>query len=524
MATSRPSHALRNNKRLLRADARPLEFLGDPRFLIALTVLLVNDHWAKAAFHNSVTGKLSDFAGLFVAGALVASLAHLRPAAKRGQRDRTQVASLTFLALWFTSFKISATAATATVWLADAILPWDNAIVADPTDLISLPMVWLGAAACNRPIVWMTRDRSQKLALGVALVACTATSNEDPDQITTFVELNSNGDVIVVDQGDLRRRNELGEIRQVGATAALLNPDEAGDGLELSDEEALKFAEDASAELFACSADGPDQLCARIIDGEKIQEQRPANGPEWQTVWSFDRTSPMLTDGWGRTETLHDSAVAADGSVAASFQLGGMIRRTSDGTWSGGDRFDREMPHAISQAIVLGAIVPWAVLLGSQRRWDVALGKRRSWLRTVVALGIALGVVGLIISVYGDNSAVILAEVILVLFSGPFLLLANLIKILDLIKLGTRLRVLAVAALVAGLVTALLSTVPLQLWTAGTLPRYWVAAWLGLGIGAAGTVAGCALGYRLTSPPDQPQVRPAHSLPMTPTMKPVSMR
>ena len=35
-------------------------------FLLGLTVLLLNDHWLKSAFHNDLTGKLSDFAGIFI--------------------------------------------------------------------------------------------------------------------------------------------------------------------------------------------------------------------------------------------------------------------------------------------------------------------------------------------------------------------------------------------------------------------------------------------------------------------------
>ncbi len=35
-------------------------------FLLGLSLLLFNDFYLKAQFHNAVTGKLSDFAGLFI--------------------------------------------------------------------------------------------------------------------------------------------------------------------------------------------------------------------------------------------------------------------------------------------------------------------------------------------------------------------------------------------------------------------------------------------------------------------------
>jgi hypothetical protein len=44
----------------------PPSLFTSPGFLIALFLLLVNDFFLKSYLHNSLTGKLSDFAGLFV--------------------------------------------------------------------------------------------------------------------------------------------------------------------------------------------------------------------------------------------------------------------------------------------------------------------------------------------------------------------------------------------------------------------------------------------------------------------------
>lgn len=43
----------------------PLKKLGNPVFLIALFILILNDWVLKHTFNNTLTGKLSDFAGLF---------------------------------------------------------------------------------------------------------------------------------------------------------------------------------------------------------------------------------------------------------------------------------------------------------------------------------------------------------------------------------------------------------------------------------------------------------------------------
>ena len=44
---------------------RNLHILASPAFLISLVLLLLNDFVFKPQFHNGLTGKLSDFAGLF---------------------------------------------------------------------------------------------------------------------------------------------------------------------------------------------------------------------------------------------------------------------------------------------------------------------------------------------------------------------------------------------------------------------------------------------------------------------------
>lgn len=40
------------------------KYILNPVFLLALLLLLGNDFWGKATFHNWITGKLSDFAGI----------------------------------------------------------------------------------------------------------------------------------------------------------------------------------------------------------------------------------------------------------------------------------------------------------------------------------------------------------------------------------------------------------------------------------------------------------------------------
>jgi hypothetical protein len=48
------------------ASESQLHVLASPVFIVSLLLLLINDFFLKQQFHNELTGKLSDFAGLFV--------------------------------------------------------------------------------------------------------------------------------------------------------------------------------------------------------------------------------------------------------------------------------------------------------------------------------------------------------------------------------------------------------------------------------------------------------------------------
>ena len=47
-------------------NSQSQRILLSPLFLLGLIVLLLNDFYLKAQFNNFLTGKLSDFAGLFI--------------------------------------------------------------------------------------------------------------------------------------------------------------------------------------------------------------------------------------------------------------------------------------------------------------------------------------------------------------------------------------------------------------------------------------------------------------------------
>lgn len=128
----------------------PVGELLHPAALLALAVLLANDWWGKVAFPGWLTGKLSDAAGLVVAPlattaalgcvgwAVAARVPRVDPSLRRGKL----VAAIAVVAAAFIAAKTSATAAAALA-RALALLGGHPRIVCDPSDLVTLPMLWV---------------------------------------------------------------------------------------------------------------------------------------------------------------------------------------------------------------------------------------------------------------------------------------------------------------------------------------------------------------------------------------------
>lgn len=147
--------------------AMRLGWLLHPAFIAALVVLVVNDHVLKAWFGNALTGKLSDFAGLFALAYFLSALAG------RGARAIHATVALAFV-FWKSPWSQPLIDA----W--NGLAPMQIGRVVDVTDAMALAILplslWALAAAAkgagNRAApAW------QRLGVAaIALVAFTATS------------------------------------------------------------------------------------------------------------------------------------------------------------------------------------------------------------------------------------------------------------------------------------------------------------------------------------------------------------
>lgn len=134
--------------------------LSSPGFLTGLALLLANDWLFKPVFHNALTGKLSDFAGLFIFPLFWTALF---------PRRKTLIFSAT--AVFFVFWKMPLSQSWLDVWKNTGL--WPLARVADAGDL------W---ALCVLPMSWLYSRRAKPtvlpapLPLAVAVFAFAATS------------------------------------------------------------------------------------------------------------------------------------------------------------------------------------------------------------------------------------------------------------------------------------------------------------------------------------------------------------
>ncbi len=147
-----------------------------PLWLGALTLLALNDHFLKGSglLPGVVTGKLSDFAGLLVAPALLAVLLQL-------SSRRALVAAHLATGLVFAAVKLAPPAARALEWLME-LGPFHATIVVDPTDLFALPALLVSFAVLVPTMARRYIERpltTRALVIGGSL-ACAATSQENP--------------------------------------------------------------------------------------------------------------------------------------------------------------------------------------------------------------------------------------------------------------------------------------------------------------------------------------------------------
>ncbi len=156
--------------------------LSHPLVWFSIFVLLINDHVLKVYAPSWLTGKISDFAGLFFFPILLSAILNIVFKPLRLQPRQIALAAFGFTAFWFFQIKTQPFFADLTETFLSHLLSQATQIVCDPTDLLALVMLapaWnLRTMTGNR--VDARRYKFSYLTLCLASIATLATSPPAP--------------------------------------------------------------------------------------------------------------------------------------------------------------------------------------------------------------------------------------------------------------------------------------------------------------------------------------------------------
>lgn len=164
--------------RIKRSPNSDLLALSHPLTLLSVIILLINDHVLKVYAPSAVTGKISDFAGLFFFPLLLGAILNSITKPLKLKPHSLAAASFGFTAVWFSLIKILPFFTAFTETFLSNLLSIPVRIIPDPSDLIAL--VALVPAWKLRVEVETRKPRLNKpltyIALALASIAVLATS------------------------------------------------------------------------------------------------------------------------------------------------------------------------------------------------------------------------------------------------------------------------------------------------------------------------------------------------------------
>jgi hypothetical protein len=272
-----------------------LTALAHPVTLASIALLLINDHFLKGQYPSALTGKLSDFAGLFffpfLLGALFglagAAVARLLPEGLAGiripphQAENAAHFCFAITALAFAAVKVIPAANSAAAAALEALLRMPVRIVLDPSDLMALVALWpalrLWGALSREPEGPPTRR--SLVALGLASLAALATAPCPPEQPVSHLVAGQD------------RVYALATAWQPVSNASLSADGGYWDSVDPATVPAEVLDVTAAGVVLPkiVCVPGLERICYRVA-GEELVEASTDGGATWQTVWSAPTT------------------------------------------------------------------------------------------------------------------------------------------------------------------------------------------------------------------------------------------
>lgn len=405
-----------------------LAWLTHPVSVVALVVLLLNDHVLKRAYGTWWTGKLSDVAGLVLAPAL---LAVAIAAARACRAPRPVPADPGVLATVVVGAGFAVVKATA-VGAALASAAWTavagpSVVLRDPTDLLTLPALgvawWVARASASPRRV--RAARAWPLVLPLAVLATAATSSMGP--VGTMTVEARDGAVLV---GTGWSRTELTELHSTdGTTWTRLDPSDAPTPTGPAAPSPTAGAEPSSA-----ASPGPTDDMIRCVPADPTTCFRPATeaaigvdrsddaGRTWHADWALtDEQVRALDERWEDAARLGTRGVAVL-PTATGFRVyaanggDGLAVRHEDGRWErlgmtyrGGSSVPlpgepQSLTYPVPLGVFVGVLVVLLAVVVAARRPRQAVGpSRRRGARATGVIAVVLAGIAFLVEASGGS-------------------------------------------------------------------------------------------------------------------------
>jgi len=472
-----------------------LRALSHPLTLLSISVLLLNDHLLKAASPNVLTGKLSDFAGLFFFPFLLIALLSLP--LERFRLQPRHIAALAFggTAIGFSLIKTTFWANILMVSGMEKLLGLPVQIIQDPTDLIALVVLWPAWLLWKRMEQLQSRQSAGKLAyfiMGLASIASVASA---------VCHYSYNIERLVSHGNDIYAASR--EIYAAPKEYVFVRSQDGGqswDPLSSSEDlppQVLKtFEQDLDLPKVLCAPENP-QMCYRVA-GKEMVEASNDGGESWQIVWEIPAGRRQYMQ---RVKNLpgppncgsvlnigpHDIAILAYGNThIAVVAMGtqGVVVRSPDGIWQ---RFSviNATPIPYQADNIIDAMSPFPfplefgllfagsilVLLGFNI-WGLIRGFKiqRSW--PTLALGGCI----LFATAYSIYLTMRYGELYYPLMHFAAAILLTIIWIvISLVRKPKEVRKIGGISFLIAAGAFMFGWLPFALWALGVIPHYWIA-------------------------------------------------
>ena len=507
---------------------RSLRALGHPLTLASIALLLLNDHLLKQAFPSVLTGKLSDFAGLFFFPFLLIALFGL---ARLGTARAAALGAYLLTACLFSAVKLDPGLNAAANGLLRSIFGLPVQIARDPTDLVALLALvlsyglWSSGASGRRPPL-----RRSLAALGLASLAALATAPCPPEQPITHL-ISHDGRLYAVATAWQPVSNAYLDTNE-GRHWDNLDP-------ETLPAPVLEAAAVPVALPKTVCVPGLEQVCYRAAGQEQLEISEDG-GQTWQVAWSLpaSRRTYMerVASGYGQLLACgkpldlraNNLAVLGEGQehvVIVALGNEGVLRGPDEWTrvgvgWAEPTPERGGMQALVPPMIILGetgialaggaaaflllSAIAWGRLETGVEPTPAPKGKRSPWI-----IAILIDIVLLTLMVLANLEGLI-ASVLPPLLVLTALITAMYIRWARAFRRSERpadaRRSLGVSAQ-AGLLVSAAAWLPFALWVPGLIPWYSAALWLA--ILAAAVVTTWCMGRlpkagRPMPSPDQP--------------------